>query len=128
MPSLLAATLALTALLLAAVGISGVLSSAVSQRVQEIGIRLALGANPASVQRMIFRQTLALISTGLAIGGVMALGAGRLMAGWLFGIKSTDPLTYAGVVFTLVSVGLLSAYFPARRATRIDITTALRYE
>jgi predicted permease len=119
---------ALTALLLAALGIYGVISYMVSERTHEIGIRLALGAPTRSIRRMILRQALGLAVSGAAIGLVCALIVSHLMGGLLYGVRPTDPLTFAGVVLLLLQVALLACYIPARRATRVDPMVALRHE
>jgi putative ABC transport system permease protein len=122
------ALFALTALLLAALGIYGVMSFLVRERTREIGIRLALGAERRSIQRMIVREGLALAVAGAAAGLVGAVIASRLMAGLLFGVTPTDPPTLTGVALLLVAVALLACYVPARRAVRVDPLIALRYE
>jgi putative ABC transport system permease protein len=120
------ALFALTALLLAGLGIYGVISYVVSERAHEIGIRLALGAQRGNVLQMILRQGLHLAIAGSAVGLVGALIVSRLMAGLLYGVKPADPLTFTGVAFLLVGVALLACYLPARRATKVDPIVALR--
>ncbi|MFY9733471.1 MAG: ABC transporter permease [Candidatus Acidiferrales bacterium] len=119
---------ALTALLLAGLGIYGVISYIVSERRHEIGIRLALGAQNRNILRMVLREGLGLAITGAVIGLTCALIVSRLMAGLLYGVRPTDPLTFAGVALLLIAVGLLACYIPARRAMRVDPIVALRYE
>jgi putative ABC transport system permease protein len=119
---------ALTALLLAGLGIYGVISYVVSERTHEIGIRLALGAQRRNILRMILRQGLALAIVGAAVGLVGGLIVSYLMAGLLYGVRPTDPLTFAGVALLLIGVALLACYIPARRAIRVDPLVALRYE
>src|SRR4029077_8793986 len=119
---------ALTALLLAGIGVYGVLSYLVSERTHEIGIRIALGAESGSILRMVLRQGLRLAITGAAVGLVAALIVSQLMAGLLYGVRPTDPLTFAGVAALLIGVALLACYIPARRALRVDPLAALRHE
>jgi putative ABC transport system permease protein len=116
------------ALLLTAAGIFGVLSYLVTQRTHEIGLRMALGAQPQDVLRVILGHGMRLALVGVAIGLAGALAATRWMSSFLFGVRPTDPLTFAAVVFVLSAAAFLACYFPARRATRIDPMVALRYE
>jgi len=122
------ALFALTALLLAGLGIYGVISYIVSERTHEIGIRLALGAERSSILQMVLRQGLALGVAGAAVGLAGALIVSHLMAGLLYGVRPTDPLTFAGVALLLIGVALLAGYLPARRALRVDPLVALRHE
>jgi predicted permease len=122
------ALFALTALLLAGLGIYGVISYIVSERTHEIGIRLALGAERRTIQQMVLRQGLRLALAGAAVGLVCALIVSHLMAGLLYGVRPTDPLTFVGVALLLIGVALLACYIPARRAIRVDPLVALRHE
>jgi len=116
------------ALILGIVGIYGVIAYAVSQRTREIGIRMALGAQPAGLQRMFVRHGLLLAGIGAAIGLAAAAGLTRLMSSLLFGVAAFDPVTYALVAAVLIAAAALASYFPARRATTVDPVQALRAE
>jgi hypothetical protein len=116
------------ALLLAGVGIFGVMSFAVAQRTHEVGVRMALGASGGEVLRMIVGQGLRLTLVALLLGLAAAAGATRLMASQLFGVTASDPLTFATVPVVLCAVAGLACYLPARRASRLDPLTALRRE
>jgi putative ABC transport system permease protein len=118
----------LLALLLAVVGIYGVLAYSVAQRTHEIGIRMALGAEAGDVLRMVLRRTLALAATGIAIGAAAALAATRVLAKFLFEVKPSDPATFVTVAALLAGVAVLASWVPARRAARVDPVEALRYE
>ena len=116
------------ALAIAAFGIGGILALTVNQRLNEIGIRIALGAKPGDLLAMILRQGMALVGIGLAIGLASAMGLTRLMKTLLFEVQPTDPITFAGVSVVLGAAALLACYIPARRALRIDPLRALRSE
>jgi predicted permease len=122
----LLATFAGVALVLAAVGIYGVISYAVSRRTHEIGVRMALGATPRSVVRLIVGQGMRVVAAGVAVGLAGALLVTRLMTNVVYGIRVTDPVTYAAVSVLLVVVALVASYVPARRATRIDPLASMR--
>jgi putative ABC transport system permease protein len=116
------------ALLLASLGIYGVISYSVGQRAPEMGIRIALGAAPGRIRRMVLRQGLAPVAAGLVAGIAASLALGRLLASLLFGVVAGDPLTVAGVVILLTFVAAAATYVPAHRATRVDPARALRQE
>jgi putative ABC transport system permease protein len=120
--------LAAIALLLALVGVYGVMAYSVAQRTQEMGIRMALGAQRGDVLRLVVRQGAALAGLGVAIGVLVGLGVTRGLSFFLFGVSPFDPLTFSTVGLVLLTAGLLATYFPARRATKVDPMSALRYE
>jgi putative ABC transport system permease protein len=116
------------ALLIAAAGIGGIMALTVSQRVHEIGIRMALGAQPTGILRMVLGQGLALALAGVAIGSCGALGLTSLVKSLLFEVAPNDPFTFAGVAIVLIAAACVASYLPARRAASIDPIVALRCE
>jgi putative ABC transport system permease protein len=130
-PMVLIGTFAGLALVLASVGIYGVISYSVAQRAHEVGIRMALGAKRLDVFRMVIGQGLWLTVTGLTIGAVAALAGARLLSsfsGLLYGVGANDPLTLIAVSVVLIAVAALACYVPARRASAVDPMVALRHE
>jgi predicted permease len=126
--ALLSSFFSLIALLLAALGLYGVMANAVARRTREIGVRMALGAQARNVLWLVLRETLFLVAIGIAIGLPVALAATRLIKGFLFGLSANDPLTIALAVSLMLAVAALAAYLPARRATKIDPMMVLRQE
>ncbi|MEK6323149.1 MAG: FtsX-like permease family protein [Acidobacteriota bacterium] len=126
--SLLSAGLGLLALALAAVGLYGVMAYTVSQRTREIGMRMALGAQPRDVLRLLLSQGLRLVAIGVALGVAGGEAVSRALSALLFGLSPFDPIAYVSVSLFLVAVALVATYLPARRATKVDPMIALRYE
>lgn len=123
---MLFSALAGLALVLAAVGLYGVLAFSVAQRSFEIGVRVALGARPRDVLALVTRQGMMLVAAGLVLGLAIAIAASRVIASLLYQVAPTDPATYVSAGVLLVVVGVVACYVPARRASRVDPTTALR--
>jgi putative ABC transport system permease protein len=126
--AILMSVLAASGLLLAALGLYGVMAYSVSQRTAEIGLRVALGAQRAHVLQLVLGQGLKLTLLGVAIGLTAAWGLSRLLVSLLFGVSATDPTTFASISLLLVSIALLACFLPARRALTVDPMVALRYE
>jgi predicted permease len=124
----LVAIFAILGLILAALGIYGVISYSVTRQTQEFGIRMALGATPARIQRSVLARTLKLALIGIAVGAIGSFAGSQIIASLLFHTEPNDPATFSGVIFLLLLVAVLAAYFPALRATRIDPSIALRSE
>jgi len=114
------------ALLLAAIGVYGLINYSVAQRRQEIGVRVALGAGRRDIYRLVLKDALKLIVAGLVIGGVAALPGARLLGTQLYGVTPGDPLTYGAIMTLLLLVGIAATLLPARRAARVDPIVALR--
>jgi putative ABC transport system permease protein len=124
----LSGVLGALALLLAAIGVHGVVSYGVSQRIREIGIRLALGANGRDVMKLVLRQAMRPVVIGGAIGILISAAVSQVLSGVLYGIGAHDPMAFVGVPVFLVAMAWLASYVPARRASRLDPIEALRHE
>jgi ABC-type antimicrobial peptide transport system permease subunit len=128
MGAALLAAFGVLGLLLASIGLYGVVASSVARRTREVGIRMAMGARRGDVLRLVVREGMTLTGIGLAIGLGLALAAARLLQGLLYGIGTADPVTYLGVGLLLGTIALLANLVPAQRATEVDPIVALRYE
>ena len=126
--TLLLVLLATTATLIATCGIYGLMAYAVAQRRREIGVRMALGADRSDVLRLVLTRALRIVVAGLIVGLAGAVGVTRVLQRFLFGVTPTDPMAFTIVTLLLMAVGLMAAWLPARRATRIDPCAALRAE
>jgi putative ABC transport system permease protein len=127
-PTVLLAAFGILALVLAAVGISGVVSYSVAQRTHEIGIRMALGARPVEVLDLVVRRSMGWTLAGVGVGITASFGLTRLLSGLLFGVRPVDPLVLGAAALAVAAVALLASYIPARRATKVDPIAALRCE
>jgi putative ABC transport system permease protein len=126
--SLLCTIFAGAGLLLAIVGLFGVMSYSVAQRTHEIGVRVAVGAEKTDILQLILKEGMFITSLGIGVGLVGTLALSSILKSQLYGVTATDPFTFLGVAFALALVALLACYIPARRATRVDPMVALRYE
>jgi putative ABC transport system permease protein len=116
------------ALILASVGIYGVMSYSVTQRTQELGVRIALGAQRRDIFSLVLKQGIILALIGVGIGLAAAIGLSKVVASVLYGISATDPVTFISVAVIMIAVAVVACFFPARKATKVDPLTAMRYE
>jgi ABC-type antimicrobial peptide transport system permease subunit len=126
--AILAGSFGFLATLLAVIGMYGLISYLVVQRTSEIGIRMALGGDRGCILRLMMGEAITLVAVGVAIGACLALAAANTASSMLFGLKARDPLTFVFAIALFAAVALAATYFPARRASRLDPTVALRYE
>jgi putative ABC transport system permease protein len=122
------AIIGILGLLIASVGIYGMVSFAVSQRTHEVGVRMAMGARAGDVLGLMLRESMRPVAIGAVVGLAAAAGVSQILVAYLFGLSTLDPITFVGVAGLLMAVALLAGYIPARRATKVDPMTALRYE
>ena len=127
-PAFLLSAFSAAALFLSAVGIYGLVAYSIGRRTREFGVRLALGARPTDILRLVLRQGMGLTVAGIGAGAVAAFGLTRLLSRVLFGVAPTDALIFGGAAFLLLAMALVACYHPARRATRLNPVEALRYE
>jgi putative ABC transport system permease protein len=128
MGAVFAGAMGILGMLLAVLGLYGVVSFNATRRTQEIGVRMALGALPRDIFALVLRQVMILVATGVCVGIVSAIAISRVLSGLLLGVSSRDPMTFAGISVLLAAVALVACYLPARRAARLDPSTALRCE
>jgi len=123
-----AGAMGILSMLLAVLGLYGVVSFNATRRTQEIGVRMALGALPRDIFALVLGQVLVLVATGVGVGIVSAIAITRLLSGLLLGVSARDPITFAAISCALIVVALVACYLPARRAAKLDPSIALRYE
>jgi ABC-type antimicrobial peptide transport system permease subunit len=126
--AMLCGAFAILGAILATIGVYGVMAYSVARRRNEIGVRLALGAAPTTILRMVLREATSVVGVGVAIGGAVALASSRLAASHLYGLEPWDPLTLSTAIVTLFAVALLAAFLPAQQASRTNPTAALRHD
>ena len=125
---LLLSIFGLISLALGAAGLYGVMSYSVARQTKEIGIRMALGAQPGKISQMVLREAFSLVGCGLVVGVIVSVAGARLLRSLLFGVATDDPITFISAVAVLLIMGLFAAWWPARRAAKVDPMVALRYE
>jgi ABC-type antimicrobial peptide transport system permease subunit len=125
---LLLSIFGLISLALGAAGLYGVMSYSVARQTKEIGIRMALGAQPGQISQMVLREAFFLVGCGLVVGVIVSVAGAQLLRSLLFGVTTHDPITFISAVAALLITGLFAAWWPARRAAKVDPMVALRYE